>query len=554
MQPPLLDRAQGAAESEESHPLFYEADVVHLSKGRLFGLAFGLSSALFLPFWVVHFYIYGTTFNGNFVSNHYHYPSEEILDTTSGAVAWLVTFAIVVVIVGVSHRRSARAFFASIFILTLAAVSLKAWLGTSVVYRLISNSGMDLSINAEHALALAITAIIGGALAWLACRRRAYLERTLCEIIIRFGVPIGVVLALNVVTAAWQLGVPAALNYPLRGFQASAQGTSAQQARPRVIWFIFDGWDDRLSFERRDPTLDLPHTEALARSSFWARQAIAPHHGTLISLPSMLTGRQVEEDYVRLHDDMEIRFSGEQGHVRLSKQKNVFSDMADMGLNSVAMTHDLQGHPYCRLYHGLLADCWEAAPWGDGHVGLGQRWPGFFKTAADLVERYWLRDASRGLPGLGEKYEEFRAAVLSRVCDPKIDFLFVHWMLPHSPFFYDRASDSYTDGFWGPYATRYADNLKLTDKTLGMIVETLAACDSGRQTAYVVSADHGQTLPPNPIFLLRLPGEPNGRVVTQKLDLLNERALLAGIASGTLRTYDQAEAILQGTQTRAGLR
>jgi len=62
---------------------------------------------------------------------------------------------------------------------------------------------------------------------------------------------------------------------------------------PRVLWFIADEWDYRLSFVDRDPSLALPEIDRLRKGAIDAGNALPPGPETPISIPAYYGGRPV---------------------------------------------------------------------------------------------------------------------------------------------------------------------------------------------------------------------------------------------------------------------
>ena len=67
------------------------------------------------------------------------------------------------------------------------------------------------------------------------------------------------------------------------------------------------------------------------------------------------------------------------------------------------------------------------------------------------------------------------------------DFVFLHFSLPHSPNIWSRIHDDFTQ-----YCdSSYLDNLALSDRVLGQLMNTLKASPRWNQTTLIVQGDHG---------------------------------------------------------------
>jgi membrane-anchored protein YejM (alkaline phosphatase superfamily) len=66
------------------------------------------------------------------------------------------------------------------------------------------------------------------------------------------------------------------------------------------------------------------------------------------------------------------------------------------------------------------------------------------------------------------------------------DFVFLHLPIPHSPNIWSRIHDDYTQFC----DSSYLDNLALTDRVLGRVLETLKASPRWADTTLIVEGDH----------------------------------------------------------------
>ncbi len=511
---------------------------------RLSAVVFGAVSLGFFPFWAVHFFRYGSVLDGNYVSNHYHYPIEELLDTAAGGIVWLAS-VVLFMFIGWAVQRIPRLHRLTVIILGTAIIAAaNGWLGTAVLHRVILKFELMDSRTGAVLVVIAAGALYAGFVVGLMSWKRIHLESRLANLASSFGVPIGLILLINVGAGLWQLGFPLANNLVLNNPVAEKPGMPRNPTQKRLVWIIFDGWDLELTIENRDSTVAMPNTDKLSRSSFWARRASAPAAGTLLSVPGLTTGKKVT-GYIRLGDNLKIQYEGGENFFLWNAEKTIFSDLAEAGIRSAVLSHDLQAHPYCRIFYSLLSKCWENGRWVGGSLNVFDRLTSIFSTANDLVERYWEPRTVNGILGLKEKFERFNTAAFETVCDQNIDFVFIHWMIPHSPFFYNRTDDSYIDGVWGPYSRRYSDNLALTDKTLGALVSNLESCGADANTAYIVTADHGQGEHDSPVFLAKLPGDTSPVVFDGTADLLRLREIISQILQGTARRHQDIKALFE---------
>ncbi|MEO7652772.1 MAG: hypothetical protein ABIZ80_20110, partial [Bryobacteraceae bacterium] len=123
---------------------------------------------------------------------------------------------------------------------------------------------------------------------------------------------------------------------------------------PRVLWIIFDEWDQRLTFDEPRADLPLPELARFRSQALFVDNALAPGTETPVSIPALTTGRPVSggipvdprEYLVSVRDTREA--------VHWGSQPNVFSRARERGVNS-----GIAGwfHPYCRLFGDSAASC-----------------------------------------------------------------------------------------------------------------------------------------------------------------------------------------------------
>ena len=81
-------------------------------------------------------------------------------------------------------------------------------------------------------------------------------------------------------------------------------------------------------------------------------------------------------------------------------------------------------------------------------------------------------------------YSDLTAAADSLIRDDSIQFIFLHFPIPHPPGIYDRRRKVLTAG------GDYLDNLALSDRTLLQIRKEIQQTTDARNTILIVSSDH----------------------------------------------------------------
>ena len=88
---------------------------------------------------------------------------------------------------------------------------------------------------------------------------------------------------------------------------------------PRVIWVIFDEWDEELTFAERPSRIQLPEIDLLRASDFSASDAIPPNLATDWSMPALTTGIALDDIYPRGAAELMIRPRDSATYVRLER-------------------------------------------------------------------------------------------------------------------------------------------------------------------------------------------------------------------------------------------
>jgi hypothetical protein len=252
-------------------------------------------------------------------------------------------------------------------------------------------------------------------------------------------------------------------------------------ARNRVVWIIFDEWDQRILFDERPADLKLPHLDRLVGESVMATRAYAPSGRTLISIPALLTGRLIAEAQAKDDDELQIRFSGEKARRDFRSTYNIITE-ALLGGHRVGIAGWY--HPYGRLF-----------PQTDNLTARSFGFPPFqgFRSemipdalAAQLqflISPIYIWQLYRDL------HIQLHAAALDGVGDAALDLVFLHYNVPHLPGIYDRERQVYSISRSNSM-NEYLGNLALVDRTLGELLLKLDTAGLRDSTTLIVTADH----------------------------------------------------------------
>lgn len=272
----------------------------------------------------------------------------------------------------------------------------------------------------------------------------------------------------------------------------------------RVVWLLFDEFDQRLAFDLREPKVALPELDRLRAESFTASQAQQTAGWTTLAVPSLISGKLFERADLVDAATLRVYPEGSKTGVSWREEPNVFRRARAAGFNSALIGWH---HPYCRVMGDDVVKCVEipsghptaallretsaseAGPWGSIPFLFSLQWSN-------------LRDIFR--PGDGEgqsaggrdeyvqrrqqrQYFKIRDLVYSTAVDPKIDLLYAHFPLPHLFAIYNARRGDFTLS----RSLSYADNLALVDLTVGELRRKLEQAGEWDSTTLIITSDHG---------------------------------------------------------------
>jgi hypothetical protein len=312
----------------------------------------------------------------------------------------------------------------------------------------------------------------------------------------------------------------------------------------RVLWVIFDEWDQRLTFTNRAPGTLLPVLDRLTTRSFTATRALAVLSGTVPvydmasaqAIPSLLYGKLVAHSGIEDAETYRLQFA-DRAVTTLGAGDSIFSRMRAQGGNSAVAGWYL---PYCRVFNPLLTDCY----WDEMYQQRASADPAL--PAAALDETRMLFETGMFSP-FGpslvmdrhfNEYEALLAAATRYAADPSIGLAFIHFNVPHAPYFYTAKT--------GPFysTAHYNDALQWVDRAVGGILSAIGKAGLESKTAIILSSDHperfSQTDPYVP-FIVHLPGQTGGVASDEEFSTMKTADLALAIARGEVKSTSDVE-------------
>ncbi len=261
----------------------------------------------------------------------------------------------------------------------------------------------------------------------------------------------------------------------------------------RVVWIIFDEFDYRAAFEDRPELLKLPEIDRLAGESFFAVNAFPPAGETLLSLPSLTTGKIVTQTKMQSPTNLGVRFAGETDFTNWRTAPNIFTAANKIGANVGAVGWF---HPYCRLFPDAIDKCVMTKNYSGW---FPDKHPGGFP--ASLTDYFWrlgltVPIVTSFLPKVDDylaERENFIAIIknLSRdgaemATDRDLSLVLLHYPVPHQPYVYHSDSGEFSE----KTGANYFDHLALADKIFGELRRAMERAGIWNETTVIVSSDH----------------------------------------------------------------
>jgi hypothetical protein len=362
-----------------------------------------------------------------------------------------------------------------------------------------------------------------------------------------------------------------------------ARPAAAKNPGSRIIWLLFDEFDQHLAFDERPTVLQLPELDRLRSESLVANRVMQTATATVIAIPSLLSGQTFETTQPMDARTLWAQSAGSEAFWDWRDQPNVFQQARGLGANTSLVGWQL---PYCRLIGDSLVHCFDQ-PGGHPANALLREiqaseesvWANvgflFYMQAQSVMDLFRpleeavspeIRDAFVQRRQL-RQFLAIRDRAYQELADPAMDFVFVHFPTPHMFAIYDRHR---ADFALSPN-TNYLDNLALVDRTIGEVRSVLEKAGLWDSTTLMITSDHAmrpamwhnrynwnaaferligpgasRTVP----FILKLARQHEGAVYEPSVSNLTATQLSMAALSGEVTTPQQAVAWLAGKSAR----
>jgi hypothetical protein len=264
-------------------------------------------------------------------------------------------------------------------------------------------------------------------------------------------------------------------------------------ARPRVLWLIFDEMGEQLAFASRPANLNMPEFDRMRTESLFATNAFPPAGHTSQSIPALLTGELISSVRPVSPREVMLTISDSEAASGWSTHADLFSDARALRLNTALIGWY---NPYCRVIEDRLTSCsWEPASQRIDSTKLSIH-KNLIRQDEDLlnlipfIPTRWKRLPAPEGRNIGSEHLADYLTILGQaeeaVANMKFDLLFVHMPVPHPPWIYNRSTREVT----AAEASGYLGNLALADIALGRLRKRLEETGAWDRTSIVISSDH----------------------------------------------------------------
>lgn len=258
---------------------------------------------------------------------------------------------------------------------------------------------------------------------------------------------------------------------------------STVRKEPRIIWFVFDEFDYRLTFEQRPDSVRLPELDKLKKESFFAKEAYSPTQRTHSALPSYLMGKVVTDFCRRSDNDLDFATLSNKALRPWSQSSTIIGQAKSLGLRTALIGYF---HPYCRMMGKETDYCFHTSWYRYADFD------GLPSKMLSMVRRAF--QVSGGAPGRIDNYKDILYHTNRVLTDTNIDFVFVHWPVPHLPNIYDRKTGKFVENSQPKSheeeKDEYFSSLVLVDKTLAIVRRELEDAGLWDTTLLIVTSDH----------------------------------------------------------------
>jgi hypothetical protein len=274
--------------------------------------------------------------------------------------------------------------------------------------------------------------------------------------------------------------------------KAAWSGVPSQpRAHPKIVWIVFDELSYNQLFEHRAHDLSLPSFDGLRKESSLYTDVQPAGYKTLMVLPSLLTGRQIDGVKYRYSNKQFVHYAHSHRWDQLTGAQTIFNDARNSGWRTAVVGWY---NPYCTVYGDALDSCYWTYedPLGIDTAQGANFWGNVRRPLKEIAAQMYSPGLEAeqvcdfGVAQRVKSYLELVKHTHNVLEGDQADFIFLHLPIPHPPAIWDRLNDR----FESKCGNSYVDSLALADHTLGDIVAILQRSPRWKDTTVVVQGDH----------------------------------------------------------------
>lgn len=504
--------------------------------------SFSLANVVLFPFWS-RVYSFGTVFDESFYEAFQ--SSYERLDLLAGLLLAVAGTGLIWLWTSLRDRWMGR--WLAVAEASVLALAIFAVLMTTPAYYYDTIRSLWPPIAKAPWQAVAVGGLV--AVLGLALRFPQKVGSALRGIIVLYT-PAAIVIASNALYGAYILTPKGASLFSHAALRPAPPPLPA--VKTRVVMFIFDELDQRLTYEARPADVEMPAFDAMKQTSFYATDARPPFWYTYMSVARLMTGDLVSRLKHAPGGDVNLWIRTAPAPISFREAPSILSDVRSRG-GTIGIFGQI-GFAYCELFYDKIEACWDRfGVWqGQPHTFLSNI-PRIWSEFTRLVG-YKLTGTSALASGNERDIGLFKQSfqdMEDAVSDPKLNFVYLHVRMPHDPFIYNRHKNDYdpnTDPVRG-----YLDNLELTDRYLQSARTAMEKAGLWDRTTVIVTADHwwrishkfDGIIKKRVPFLVKLPGQTTAFQFDQRLKTIGTRNLIRALFDGKVTSPDEIAGAMQ---------
>lgn len=329
----------------------------------------------------------------------------------------------------------------------------------------------------------------------------------------------------------------------------------------RIVWILLDELSYDQTFDHPVAGLALPNFNHIRSESVSFSHLKPAGFFTDHIIPSLFSGHPINEIRSTVDGDLWYKGETQKRWVAYDPNDTLFGLAQRNGWSSGV---DGWYNPYCHILDSVLNVCsWEpffgmttfeanGASEENSVLGNAAAMPNV------ILAKLTKRSANPSVPHL-KAYRNVLTNAQALIQNDQINFVFLHFPVPHPPGIYDRQTHLLRS------SGTYLDNLVLADDTLGVLLQEINNTPSASRTTVIISSDHswrislyrdhedwtseeerasGGHFDDRPVLLVHFPGQNSGSEVSSALPEMLEHDIIAGMLQGKINNPEDLSTLI----------